>query len=51
MSRVFMKIAVYRNFLFDARCGAEDFFDKIKRTHKASFFHKRESLFQSAAAR
>ena len=25
-----MEIAVYRNFLFYARCGAKDFFDKLR---------------------
>ena len=25
-----MEIAASRNFLFDARCGAKDFFDKLK---------------------
>ena len=30
MSRFFMKIANYRNFLFYARCGAMDFFDRLK---------------------
>ena len=29
MLPVFMEIAVYRNFLFYARCGAKDFFDKL----------------------
>ena len=32
-----MKIAVYRNFLFYARCGAKDFFDKLKRADAALF--------------
>ncbi len=30
MLPVFMEIAVHRNFLFDARCGAKDFFEKQK---------------------
>ena len=34
MLPVFMEIAVYRNFLFYARCGAKDFFDKLKHTHR-----------------
>ena len=29
MSQVFMIISVYRNFLFHARCGAMDFFDRL----------------------
>ena len=31
MLPVFMEIAAHRNFLFYTRCGAKDFFDKLKR--------------------
>ena len=34
---VFMKITGNRNFLFYARCGAKDFFDKLKRLHLQPF--------------
>ena len=33
----FMEIAAHRNFLFYARCGAKDFFDKLKRLHLQRF--------------
>ena len=43
MLPVFMEIAVYRNFLFYARCGAKDFFDKLRRHHAdaACFYNSR----------
>ena len=36
MSQVFMIISVYRNFLFHARCGAMDFFDRLSTGTKVS---------------
>ena len=38
MLPVFMEIAVYRNFLFDTRCGAKDFFDKLMGAYNAPIF-------------
>ncbi len=38
MLPVFMGIAARRNPLFYARCGAKNFFDKLKGRRKASFF-------------
>jgi len=38
MLPVFMGIAAHRNFLFDARCGAKDFFDKLMGAYNAPIF-------------
>ena len=61
-----MEIAVHRNFLFDARCGAKDFFEKQKtpaewrvfccvyvrrvQLFRALGFCLRDFLFRAAAA-
>ena len=34
-----MEIAVYRNFLFDTRCGAKDFSGKLKAPETGALFY------------
>ena len=38
MSRVFMDFAASGEILFEARCGAKDFFDSLRRTQKRPSF-------------
>ncbi len=38
MSRVFMVFAASGENLFEARCGAKDFFDSLKAPRMGSFF-------------
>ena len=48
MSQVFMIISVYRNFLFHARCGAMDFFDKLRDAFRRLFFENVEKWYSKS---
>ena len=48
MLSVFMEIATCCNFLFDARCGAMDFFDKLRDAFRRLFFENVEKWYSKS---